>query len=317
MSVFHRLFAISAAVVLSIGAASAQTLSLGTSQPGGSVHNLGLAISGAAQDDGIDLRITPFNSTTQAIPLVASGELSFGLANAYELQMAATGTVVFDGRIIETLRLVTPLYPFRMSLMVRASSDIESFEDLAGRRVPAGFGTTATGELLIGGMLSAGGISYDEVDRVTVSSFGDMRDAFEAGRTEAMITIIGSGRDAQIAERLGGVRVLSLPGDAEAQERMQEYVPVARAAAVSASEGITGLTEDIFALTYDYYLYTSVDTPDADVSAVLNAIVDGRAGIAELVPPFAWFAPEQTVNGIGLEYHGGALTIDAPRPAAQ
>lgn len=310
-----RWLALVASATLMVGTAAAQTFSLGTSQPGGSVHNLSLAIAEAALDAGLDLRVTPFNSTTQALPLVAAGELTFGLANAYELQMAATGSVVFEGRPMEALRLVTPLYPFRMSLMVRPDSGIDSFADLAGRRVPSGFGTTATGEFLVGGMLSAGGISYDDVERVTVSSFGDMRDAFEADRIDAMITILGSGRDAQIADRLGGVRVLSLPGDAAAQARMQAFVPVARAEAALASEGITGLGEDVFALTYDYYLYTAADTPDAVVATLLAAIVAGRDGITDLVPPFAWFAPGQTVAPIGIDYHPGALTVEAPRPA--
>lgn len=315
MTYAGRLLSAFAALTLLAGAAAAQTYSLGTSQAGSLVNNLGLAIADAAQGAGLDLRITPFNSTTQALPLVASGDLTFGLANAYELQMADSGTVVFEGRAIDGLRLVTPLYPFRMSLMVRADSDIESFADLAGRRVPAGFGSTATGELLIGGMLGAGGISYDDVQQVTVSSFGDMRDAFEAGRTEAMITILGSGRDAQVAERVGGIRVLSLPGDAEAETRMQEFVPVARAEPALASEGITGLDEDIFALTYDYYLYTDEDTPDEVVTALLEAIVSGRDEIAAVIPPFAWFAPDQTVTTIGLPYHDGALAVAAPRPA--
>lgn len=310
-----RLLSAFAALMLLAGAASAQTFSIGTSRAGTPVNNLGLALAEAAQGAGMDLRVTPFNSTTQALPLVAAGDLTFGLANAYELQMADSGTVAFEGRAIAGLRLVSPLYPFRLSLMVRGDSDIKSFGDLAGRRVPAGFGATATGELLIGGMLSAGGVSFDDVQKVTVSSFGDMRDAFEAGRTDAMITVLGSSRDAQVAERVGGIRVLSLPGDAEAEALMQAFVPVARAEPALVAEDITGLDEDIFALTYDYYLYTDEDTPDEVVKALLEAIVAAREEIAEVVPPFIWFAPDQTVTTIGLSYHDGALAVTAPRPA--
>jgi uncharacterized protein len=296
-------------LVLANGTVQADTSSIGTSRAGGSVHTLAVAIASAAQSAGMDLRVTPFNSTTQAIPLVANGELVFGLANAYELQMAKSGTGVFDGRPLGQLRTVSALYPFRMSLMVRSESGIESFADLAGRRVPAGFGTTATGEALIAGMMAAAGVSYDDATRVNVSSFGDMRDAFEAERTDAMITVLGTARDVEIAERVGGVRVLSLPGDAAAEARMQEFVPVARAQAATSAEGITGLNEDIFALTYDYYLYTSADVSDSAVTALLQAIVDNAVAITATSPPFSAFSLDGSGFELDLERHPGALQV--------
>lgn len=290
-------------------AADAQNASLATSSPGGSVHNLGLMLANVAGEAGIDLRITPFNTTTQAIPVVAGGEVTFGLANAYELQMAESGTVAFDGSPVEGLRAVSALYPFKMSLMVRADSDIETMADLAGRRLPAGFGATATGEFLIGGMLAAAGLSYEEVEQVTVSSFGDMQTAFEADRIDAMIAIVGSGRDVRINETVGGIRVLGIPGDAEAEARMQEFVPVARAEPVAAADGLVGVTEDMFTLTYDYYLYTSAGTSEDIVTAVLQAVIDEQDTIAETIPAFAWFDVENADADIGLEFHPGALTL--------
>ena len=87
-------------LALSPVVAGAQQSSIATSAPGGSVHNLGLMLAEAAGAKGIDLRVTPFKSTTQAIPVVAAGEVNFGLANAYELQMAVSGTLSFEGRPI-------------------------------------------------------------------------------------------------------------------------------------------------------------------------------------------------------------------------
>lgn len=301
--------AAAALLAIACGSAQAETYSIGSSRAGGSVHTLAVAISSAAQAAGMDLRVTPFNSTTQALPLVASGELNFGLANAYELQMAATGTVVFDGRAMPQIRTVSALYPFRMSLMVRADSDIQTFEDLAGRRVPSGFGTTATGEALIGGMLAAGGLDYDETERVTVSSFIDMRDAFESGRTETMIAILGSGRDFEIAERVGGIRVLSLPGDDAAQAKMQEFVPVGRAQEVKATDKIAGLEGNIAALTYDYYLYTSADVADEVVAQLLQAIVDNAESITASSPPFAAFDLAGSGYDIDVDRHPGAQAV--------
>ena len=89
----------------------AQDASLATSSPGGTVYNIGLAIAEAGTLSEFDIRVTPFKSTTQAIPVVANGQVTFGLANAYELKMADTGTVSFQNSRINGLRIVSALYP--------------------------------------------------------------------------------------------------------------------------------------------------------------------------------------------------------------
>ena len=297
-------------LALSPVVAGAQQSSIATSAPGGSVHNLGLMVAEAAGAKGIDLRVTPFKSTTQAIPVVAAGEVNFGLANAYELQMAVSGTLSFEGRPIEGLQAVAALYPFKMGLMVRESSDIRTMADLEGLRVPAGFGATATGEYLIGGMLAAAEMSYDMVEKVTVSSFQDMQKAFQAGRIDTMIAIVGSARDARISDSVGGIRVLGIPGDSDAEARIRSFVPVARAEPVLASEKLVGVTEDMFTLTYDYFLYTSADTPSEDVSSVLQAIVDGKDEITAAIPAFVWFDLSRSGSIEGLSLHQGAKVAD-------
>jgi TRAP transporter TAXI family solute receptor len=295
------------ALCFSASTLSAQEASLATSSPGGTVYNLGLAIAEAGAESEFDIRVTPFTSTTQAIPVVASGQVTFGLANAYELAMADTGTVSFEGSPIDGLRIVSALYPMRMGLMVRADSDIYSLADMTGRNVPSGFGSTATGELLIGAMLASGGLSYEDVNQINVASFGDMAAAFEAGRTDAMIGVLGSGRDARIAENVGGVRILGLGNDAEAETRVQEFVPVARIDPVLASSNILGVSDDSYALTYDYYIYTSEQTPDEVVAKALNALMSGKDVIALTVRAFADYSVDTAQRDIGIPFHPAAL----------
>ena len=304
---FAKPTALCLALSLSATGLSAQDASLATSSPGGTVYNLGLAIAEAGAAAEFDVRVTPFKSTTQAIPVVASGQVTFGLANAYELKMADTGTVSFEGAPIEGLRIVSALYPMRMGLMVRADSDIFSVEDMAGRNVPSGFGSTATGELLVGAMLASSELSYDDVNSINVSSFGDMLAAFEAGRIDVMIGVLGSGRDAGVSENVGGVRILGLSKNADAETRMQEFVPVARMDPVLASSNILGVSEDSFALTYDYYLYTSEQTPDDVVAKALEALLSEKDIIAATVRSFADYSVETAQRDIGIPFHPAAL----------
>lgn len=303
-----RKFAISAVIAFMAGGAFAQSYSIATSSQGSSVNNMGVAIADAAAGQGVDLRVTPFTSTTQAIPLVGGGEVSLGLANAYELLMADTGTVTFEGRQIEGLRLVATLYPFKMTLMVRADSDIMNIDDLVGRRVPSGFGTTAVGELLMLSILGAASVDYDDAVRINVSSFGEMRDAFVEGRTDAMIAVIGSGRDIQVSDAVGGVRMLPVPPDAASVERLQSIIPVARADVVLGNDGLLAIDSDMTVLAYDYYLYASVDTPDEIVVATLEALVAERDSLVERLPAFRWFEIGRLGTRLGdLDYHPAAV----------
>lgn len=303
---------LAAALVLTLGLtlpANAQSYGLATSSPGDSVHSMGVAIAEAAREAGVDLRVTPFKATSQALPLVGSGQVAFGLGNAYELQMADSGTVMFEGRQVDGLRLVAALYPFKMGLMVRADSDITEIPDLKGRPVPSGFGTTATGNLIVSGLLGASGLTYDDVEAVNVSSFGDMKDAFESGRIDTMIGIVGSGRDAQIARNVGGIRVLGIPDTAAATDALRSFVPVARPEPVSADEDLNGIRRDINTLAYDYYLYASASTPDDVVASVLEAIVDGQDDLRAAVPSFRWFDLKRIGASNGLPFHDGAKAV--------
>lgn len=304
---FTRALAVSISLMCGASSVSAQDASLATSSAGGTVYNLGLAIAEAGAASGMDVRITPFNSTTQAIPVVASGQVTFGLANAYELQMAETGTVSFDGSPVEGIRIVSALYPMRMGLMVRADSDVYSVADLAGHNVPSGFGTTATGELLVGAMMASNDLTYDDVNAINVASFGDMIAAFEAGRTDVMIGVLGSGRDAGIAENVGGIRILGLPYSEAGVARMQEFVPVARMEQVLASSNILGVNDDSFAFTYDYYLYTSDQTSDELVTQAVETLLGGRDIIANTVRSFADYTVETAQREIGVPFHPAAV----------
>ena len=66
----------------------------------------------------------------------------------------------------------------------------------------------------------------------------------------------------------------------------------------------------MFTLTYDYFLYTSADTPSEDVSSVLQAIVDGKDEITAAIPAFVWFDLSRSGSIEGLSLHQGAKVAD-------
>ncbi len=99
------------------GTASAgEPVSLGTATVGGVTYRMGLAIAQVAQSGpGLEIRVRPFKTASQALPFVNTGEVMFGLADAYELTMAARGEGRFAGNAMQNLRVIGALYPIKMS----------------------------------------------------------------------------------------------------------------------------------------------------------------------------------------------------------
>ncbi len=287
---------------------AADPISMATARQGSTTHSLGLAISTVASDiSDLDIRPLPFQSTSQALPAVNSGEIGFGLENAYALLQATTGTIVFEGQAQENVRVVARLLPLRMTVGVRADSDIQSVEDLEGLRLPSGFGTTVTGETLVSTILSTGGLTYDDVERIPVASFSAMAEAFIAGDLDAYIFIPGSPRDTNISVQVGGLRPLDLNDSAATLVGVQEILPVATLYDIDASENLLDVVQTTTVLQYDYFVYTSVSQSNEDVTALLEALSGGKDSMEEMVASLRWFYPENMYADVPMPYHDAAI----------
>ena len=288
--------------------AAADPISMATARQGSTTHSMALAISTVASDiSGLDIRPLPFQSTSQALPSVNSGEIGFGLENAHALLQATSGTLVFEGLAQENVRVVARLLPLRMTIGVRADSDIQSVADLKGLRLPSGFGTTVTGETLIETLLSTAGLSYDDVVRIPVASFSAMAEAFVAGDLDAYIFIPGSPRDANISVQIGGIRPIDLDDSAETLAIVRGILPVASLYDVAATENLLDVVDTTTVLQYDYFIYTNADQSDADVIALLEALSGGKESMEEMVASMRWFYPENMYADVPMPYHAAAI----------
>lgn len=291
---------------------------IGTSRSGGATYNIALAIAKAAKaDSGTTVLATPFKSVTQALPLVDRGELTMGVGNAIEISRAIRGEAQFRGREHQNLRLIAALYPIKISVAVRSDSKIQSFGDLKGMRVPAGFKTSTIGQDLITAILAGGGIGIDEVTQVEVSDFNSAVDEFIAGNVDVMFSMIGSGRDVRISEKVGGIRILGLADDEDSLANMRKSFPISRRDIVLPAEGVVGIDKPIRVLAYDFYLYTHKEAPADIVRAVAEALLDQRALLIESVPAFKWFAPARIASDVGIAYHPAALELYKSRGLVQ
>jgi len=287
--------------------AQAAPLGMASAAQGSSTHNMALAIAGVAADQGLDLRPQPYKSTSQASGIVNAGELDFGLENAIAIRQAFKGEGRFKDEPLTNLRLVAKLMPLRMVIGVRKDSGITSLADLRGKRLPSGFPAAVTGELLISTMLSTGGLSYDDVQKVPVNDFTAMADAFVAGELDAFIHVIGTPRDEQVARDVGGIVPLSLGSDEAAIASVKEKMPVGSLYLLEPSPRLASITQPTEILQYDFFVYTHANEPDDNVVKLIEAMRKGKAKMLESVASMDWFDPAAMYADIGVDYHPAAL----------
>jgi len=284
-----------------------EPLGIGSMGPGSPSYVMALAIAQAAKEQaGLELLPKPFKSTGQAVPLVDRGELNFGLSNAAELAAAWNGTGTFEGRSAKSLRLVARLFPFRMALAVRKDDPARTLADLKGRTLPSAFSATTTGEQLVAAVLATAGLSYGDVKTVKVAEFLAMREAFLDHRTDVTIFVIGSGADAELARKVGGVRLLELPEGADTEAKIKSILPVARTEMLDPKDGASLIDKPTRIMSYDFYLYSNEGAPADIMKPLIASLLERHDTLVATYPSFSWLTPQTIVGDIGVPYHQAA-----------
>jgi TRAP transporter TAXI family solute receptor len=287
--------------------ARAEPVTIASAAQGSSTYNIALAVARAASEiGGLDLRPQPYKSTSQGAAFVDSGEVDFGLENAFAVREAILGLGRFEGQKMGNLRLVARLQPLRMALAVRKDSGIRSFDDLRGKRLPAGFRAAVTGELLISAMLGNGGLTYDDVEKVPVNDFTAMADAFAAGQLDAYIFVIGTPRDEQVSRTVGGLLPLPFVDGAEAAASLKESLPVASFGRLQPDPSLLDIDAETVVLEYDYFVYTHAGEAEETVRKMVESLHGGKDLMVQSVASMAWFEPARMNADLGLPYHPAA-----------
>jgi len=302
-TIFRRaLRAGAAALILGAGAAGAQApMGLGTMAPGTVSHATGMAIAGVlAERGGPELRVLPNAGEAVLMDLLALGDLDFAVANALEAFTA------IEGAPDSGVQVAAVLYPLHVGLFVRADSDLQTVADLAGKRVTAGFTASPAIARLLDAVLAGGGISTDDIVPVRVGDLVTGADRFADGRADAFFFALGA---AKLMEVNAGIplRLLALPDDPAAQERIQAIAPVAYVATLPPRPNLTGVGAPTPTLSFDNLLVTRAGVTDAAVGAVLDVLRTGKDDLIARFPAFAGLNPAGLAKpDSGMPYHAAA-----------
>ena len=301
-------FAGAVAVITLAGAASAQTVGIGTTK-GGATAQVSAAIAKVvSQYSGMQMRPQPMGGTQQYIGPVDAGEIEFGIANMLQTYMAFTGTGLSEGAKAANLRLVAKMMTFQNGILVRKDSDIKSPADYKSKRMPHGYDASPLFHVILSGNLANGGVSWDQVQKVPIVSLPASFNAFKEGKIDGVSTAVGSAIVSELnASVSGGVRYVNMIDTPEAVQRTLKLAPSTFIAEVKPRPNLVGVEVPTKVLAFDYMLWAGKGVSDEVVYKVVKAMYEHEKELRQTSPLWNSHSSKDMAKDQGLPYHPGAI----------
>ncbi|MBN9051385.1 MAG: TAXI family TRAP transporter solute-binding subunit [Rhizobiales bacterium] len=287
-----------AALLLSAGAASAQTFGFATMQPGTLNHTTGSAIAKVLKDKvNINAVIQPTAGESVLIPLVGRGEAEFGIANIFEVEGAKAAN--------KDLRLIGSIQALRGAYFVRKDSGMKTMADLKGKRVVFGYSAMKTIDPLAKAMLMTGGLTEKDIKPVLVPNVIRGADEFAAGNADMFFFAFGAPKVREVDATVGGILALEVPesGMPEAKKILAGgYLTM-----VQPNPFFVGVPKAMNVYTWDNMLFTNSKVSDDVVYKLIDTMVKNKDDMLTIQPALREFTAAGLYKKYDIPYHPGAL----------
>ncbi|VGM94988.1 ABC-type taurine transport system, periplasmic component [uncultured Avibacterium sp.] len=236
---------------------------------------------------------------------IAADQMEMGIAQSDWQYHAYHGTSSFAGKKNDKLRAVFSIHPEPFTLMARDDSNINSFDDLKGKRVNVGdpgSGTRATMNVI----LAAKGWTDKEFKVASELKPTEMASVMCDNNLDAITYNVGHPNGA-LKEAAASCNAHLVPVTGEAIDRLVAANPYYAKATIPG--GLYRGTDNPVD-TFGVYatLVTSSDVPDDKVYAVVKAVFDNFDRFKRLHPAFAHLKEEEMIkNALSAPLHEGAV----------
>ncbi|WP_054948926.1 TAXI family TRAP transporter solute-binding subunit [Numidum massiliense] len=233
---------------------------------------------------------------------IEAGKFQIGFSNGEAVPEALQGSGEFKEKA-EKIRWIATLYPNVFQVVVRADSDIQSIEDLKGKRVSPGI-KGYSGELAFKKVLEQYGMSYDDLAKIEYIGTADAGDLLRDGHIDAIVQIVAVPLSTfQELDTTIGIRVLPLPDDivAKMNKANEGYQPYTIKGGTYA-----GVPDDIPTFTAYTTLLASKDLDEDTVYTLTKLIVERADKWKALNTVMAPFDGKYSVDNMIGPIHPGA-----------
>ncbi|KIH70556.1 TAXI family TRAP transporter solute-binding subunit [Salinicoccus roseus] len=287
------------------GAEMPSEISFASASVGGFWHTL----SGSMGDD-LDT-VFPESNTT----IVEGGSISnmIGMNNGtYALGFANAPNVIeaYEGKgdfpePVENVSLLATMYPNTLHIVVREDSDIETVEDLAGKKVSPGTkGYSA--EITFQEVLDGYGMSYDDLGGIEYTGTSDAGDLLRDGHIDAIVSLLAAPvSTVQELDTTLGVRLIPL--DQEVISSLSEKNPGYLEYTIEPGT-YSNIEEEVQTIAAYTVLMASADVVSEEAAYEITKMTfENKDKYVSLSSVLEDYNEEYSVENATSEFHPGAV----------
>ncbi len=261
------------------GAGRQQFLSLGTAGTGGIYYPLGGAITSLLSVDDTLRQYTAevTGGSVENINRLREGQIDLGFALSVSIFEAFHGGEDYVGPF-RSLRILAPLYPNMVHILVPRGSSATSLGDLAGARISVGAAGSGTEEVARQ-LLAVYGLSYEDVD-ARFLTFSESSASLRDEAIDGAIISVGYPAAAVLeATTTGGARLLSF--DTERVEALQERYPYYAPGTIP--KGVySGMASDVATVAMMNWIVAPESLESDVVMRLLDILRDRKASLEQV-----------------------------------
>lgn len=269
---------------------------------GGAICRL---VNKGRKEHGIRCSVESTGGSVYNIKTIRAGELEFGVAQSDWQYHAYNGSARFeeDGPF-KGLRAVFSVHPEPFTVVARADSGIEDFEDLQGKRVNIGnpgSGQRGTMEVLMGAM----GWTTDDFELATELKSAEQSQALCDNQIDAMVFTVGH-PSGSIQEATTACDSVLVNVTGEAVQNLIEENSYYREATIPGGM-YRGNADDTTTFGVGATFVSSTDVSEDAVYTVVKAVFENFEDFKGLHPAFSILKPEEMISdGLSAPLHDGA-----------
>jgi TRAP transporter TAXI family solute receptor len=305
----HLIGSTAAALILAGGAtAQERFITIGTGGQTGVYYVVGQSVcrlvNRNSADHGLKCTAPSTGGSIANINAIKAGDMDMGVAQSDWQFHAYNGSSDYEGDAFEDLRAVFSVHPEPFTVVARADSGIETFDDLFGKRVNVGnpgSGQRATMDVV----LEAMGRSMDDFSLASELKPAEQSAALGDNKVDAIVYTVGH-PNGSIQEATSTVDADLVDVNNEAIQTLIAENPYYSSATIPGGM-YSGNDEDTETFGVRATFVTSAEVPDDVVYETVKAVFDNFDRFKGLHPAFENLTPEEMVTeGISAPLHPGA-----------
>ena len=284
-------------------AVRAEFINILTGGTSGVYYRLGVGLSKIYGEkiEGSKVQVQSTKASVENLNLIQSGkgEIAFVLGDSVKYGWEGNAEAGFQSKL-DNLRGIAGIYPNYVHIVASKSSNINSIEDLKGKRVSVGAPKSGT-ELQARAILKAAGMSYEDLGKVEYLPFGQSVELIKNRQIDATVQSAGLGV-ASIKDLANSVEVVIV----EIPESLIEKLGAPYVSATIPANTYKGVVQDTKTAGIVNFLITSQNVSDQTAYDMTKNLFENLPALVATHSAAKNININKALTGMPVPLHPGA-----------